>query len=131
MFNQDRDDSELSVFNIGGWALRHCFRLYEWLKTFEREIRVRNQRYSSSVVPDGLPLPSATLRVQVAGTADIEAFLRGGQLAAEAVRELLAAGGRPMEQCRAILDFRVRLWPCAAPVERSRRNNLIWHGSEY
>jgi SAM-dependent methyltransferase len=27
------------------------------------------------------------------------------QLAAQAVRELLAAGGRPIEQCRAILDF--------------------------
>jgi SAM-dependent methyltransferase len=45
------------------------------------------------------------LRVQVAGTADIESFLHGGQLAAQAVRELLAAGGRPIEQCQAILDF--------------------------
>jgi hypothetical protein len=105
MVNQDRDDSESSVFRIGGWALRRCFRLYEWLKTLERGIRVRNRRYSSKVVPDGLPLPPATLRVQVAGTADIESFLHGGQLAAQTVRELLAAGGRPMERCRAILDF--------------------------
>jgi SAM-dependent methyltransferase len=87
------------------WALRRSFRLYEWLKTFERKIRVRNQRYSSNPFPDGLPLPPATLRVQVAGTADIASFLHGGQLAAQAVRELLAAGGRPVERCRAILDF--------------------------
>jgi SAM-dependent methyltransferase len=90
---------------IGSGALRRGFRLYEWLKTLERGIRVRNQRYSSSVVPDGLPLPPATLRVRVAGTADIESFLHGGQLAAQAVRELLAADGRPIEQCSAILDF--------------------------
>jgi SAM-dependent methyltransferase len=87
------------------WALRRCFRLYEWLTSFDGAIRVRNQEYSSDVVPDGLPLPAASLRVRVAGTADIASFLHGGQLAAESVRELLAAGGRPVEQCRAILDF--------------------------
>lgn len=32
-------------------------------------------------------------------------YLHGGQLAAQAVRELLAACGRPIEDCRAILDF--------------------------
>jgi SAM-dependent methyltransferase len=92
-------------FSMGGWALRRSFRLYEWLKTFERKIRVRNRRYSPGAVPDGLPLPPATLRVQVAGTADIESFLVSGELAAQSVRELLAAGGLPLEQCRAVLDF--------------------------
>jgi SAM-dependent methyltransferase len=90
---------------INGWALRRCFRLYERLKTFKRRIRARNRRYSTGLAPDGLPLPPATLRVQVAGTADIATFLEGGELAAHTVRELLAAGGRPVEQCAAILDF--------------------------
>src|SRR5215510_2331007 len=93
-----------STFLFGGWVLRRSFRFYEWLKTLERDIRARNRRYSS-LGPDGLPLPPATLRVRVAGTADIESFLHGGQLGAETVRELLAAGGRPLDQCHAILDF--------------------------
>lgn len=96
--------SELSVFS-GDWVLRRCFSVYEWLKTFEPGIRARNRTYSANVVPDGVPLPPATLRVQVAGTADIESFLDGGQRAAQTVRELLAASGRQMEQCDAILDF--------------------------
>ena len=50
-------------------------------------------------------MPPASLRFRVAGTADIEQFLQGGELAAQTVRELLAAGGRPIEKCRAILDF--------------------------
>jgi SAM-dependent methyltransferase len=87
------------------WVLRQSFRLYESLRTFDRNIRNRNRRYSSDVVPDGLPLPPATLRVRVAGTADIESFLDGGQKAARTVRDLLIAGGRPIEQCRALLDF--------------------------
>jgi SAM-dependent methyltransferase len=79
--------------------------VYEWSKTFERKIRVRNRTFSSNVLPDGLPLPPATLRVQVAGTADIASFLHGGQLAAQAVRDLLAAAGQSMERCSALLDF--------------------------
>ena len=89
---------------LSGSALRQLFRLYERLKTLDRRVHGRNQRYASAA-PDGLPLPPATLRVRVAGTADIESFLDGGQKAAQAVSDLLAAGGRPIGQCRAILDF--------------------------
>ncbi len=105
MIDHDARDSEFSVFRIGGWVVQLCFRLYEWLKTFEREVRVRNRRYASGDAPDGLPLPPAKLRVHVAGTADIESFLHGGEMAAQTVRELLSAGGRPLERCGAILDF--------------------------
>ena len=93
------------MFNIAGLASQRLFRLYEWWKTFDREIRNRNRRYEANIAPDGLPLPPATLRVRVSGTADIESFLDGGQRAAETVRELLAAGGKPIERCRDILDF--------------------------
>ncbi len=105
MDKQDRYDSNLPVMRIDGWALRRCFRLYEWFRTLERKISVRNRGYSTNVAPDGLPLPPATLRMRVAGTADIASFLQGGELAAHAVRELLATGGRPVERCSAILDF--------------------------
>jgi hypothetical protein len=86
-------------------ALRAFFRVYEWLKTFDPEVRGRNQRYSSNVGSEGLPLPPDTLRIRVAGTADIESFLHGGELGARTVPELLAASGRPIEECQAILDF--------------------------
>ncbi len=95
----------MSGMRIDGWALRRCFRLYERLKTFKRRIRVRNRRYSTNLAPDGLPLPPVTLLVEVAGTADIATFLEGGELAAQTVREMLAASGRPVERCGAILDF--------------------------
>ncbi|PYT32615.1 MAG: class I SAM-dependent methyltransferase [Acidobacteria bacterium] len=82
-----------------------CVLSFACTRTFDPEVRGRNQRYSSNVGPDGLPLPPDTLRVRVAGTADIESFFHGGQLGAHAVRELLAASGRPIEECRAILNF--------------------------
>lgn len=93
------------MFNIGGLILRPCFRLYECLRTLDRKTRARNRGYATKIAPGGPPLPPAALRVRVAGTADIEAFLHGGQLAAQTVRELLADAGKPIEQCRAMLDF--------------------------
>lgn len=83
--------------SIAGWALRHCFRWYERSKA--------SGDSSAGIAPDGLPLPPSTLRFRVAGTAGAARFLQGGKFAAETVRELLAEAGRPIEQCRAILDF--------------------------
>lgn len=82
---------------ISGWVLRHSFRLYERFKA--------QGTPPPDGTPDGLPVPPADLRVQVAGTADIGSFMYGGQLAAQTVRDLLAAAGRPVEQCGALLDF--------------------------
>lgn len=77
--------------------MRRGFRLYERARTLEST--------SPVLAPDGLPLPPPTLRFRVAGTAHAASFLEGGQFAADTVRELLAAGGHPIDQCRAILDF--------------------------
>lgn len=93
------------MLDIPGWILKPCFRFYERLRTFDRENRARNRDFDAKIAPGDLPLPPAELRVRVAGTADIEAFLHGGRLAAQTVRDLLAAAGKPIEQCRAILDF--------------------------
>jgi 2-polyprenyl-3-methyl-5-hydroxy-6-metoxy-1,4-benzoquinol methylase len=86
------------VSKITGQALRQLFRLYERLRGF-------NSEPEPAAAPDGLPLPPRALRFRVAGTADIVPFLHGGELAADTVRDLLVAGGRPIEQCAAILDF--------------------------
>jgi SAM-dependent methyltransferase len=86
------------VSGIAGRALRQLFRLYE-------SLRGLSSRPEPATAPDGLPLPPRPLRFRVAGTADIVPFLQGGELAADTVRDLLAAGGRPIEQCAAILDF--------------------------
>jgi SAM-dependent methyltransferase len=82
---------------ISSWVLRHCFRLYERSKSFDGG--------SSERAKDGLPLPPPMLRVQVAGTSDIAAFLEGGQLAVGTVRELLAECGSPIEASHVVLDF--------------------------
>ncbi len=77
--------------------LRRLFRVYE---------RVKAARTSpAGPAPGGLTLPPPTLRVRVAGTADVAAFLHGGRMGADVVRQLLSESGRTMGQCRAILDF--------------------------
>ncbi len=83
---------------IAGRALRQLFRVYELLKGF-------SSKPEPETAPDGVPLPPRPLRFRVAGTADIVPFLHGGELAADTVRDLLTAGGRPVEECATILDF--------------------------
>lgn len=84
--------------DLAGRALRQLFRLYESLRGIGRDA-------GPELAPDGLPLPPRQLRFRVAGTSDVEPFLHGGQLAAKAVRDLLAKAGRPVEDCDSILDF--------------------------
>lgn len=85
--------------------LRAVFRAYERWKTFDRWSRERNRDYPRGVDAEGLALPPELFRVRVAGTADIFSFLDGGEKAAITVRGLMADAGRPIERCRAILDF--------------------------
>jgi SAM-dependent methyltransferase len=54
---------------------------------------------------DGLPIPPPSLIVSVAGTADVEWFLRGGRLAAGSIRAALWRQGRRIEELGAVLDF--------------------------
>lgn len=82
---------------VSGWILRRCFGLYERAKSLNEQ--------SPQLGSDNLPLPPPTLRMRVVGAAQAGAFLHSGQLAADTVRELLAANRLPIEQCGAILDF--------------------------
>lgn len=74
-----------------------AYRGYERL----RALRARD----GAVAPDGLPLPSARLRVKVAGTADLDWFLEGGRLAEQSIRAALARHGTEPEQLESLLDF--------------------------
>lgn len=83
---------------IGG-ALKGLFRVYERLRSLE------SSGDANEVAAGGLPLPPTELRFRVAGTPAVTPFIDGGEKAAATVRELLARAGRPIEECRAVLDF--------------------------
>lgn len=79
--------------------LRPAFRAYE------RASSLRAAGAAPAVADDGVPIPPASLIVRVAGTADVEWFLRSGRLAAGSVRAALWRRGRRIEELDAILDF--------------------------
>jgi SAM-dependent methyltransferase len=82
-----------------------AFSLYEGLMRANPVVAVSNRRFRSTGAPDGLPIPPAHLRFLVAGTADIEWFLRGGMLGARTVRVAVARSAVPLDKGQAILDF--------------------------
>jgi SAM-dependent methyltransferase len=56
-------------------------------------------------IVNGLAVPPRRLRVLVAGTPDLERFLRSGEAQASYLRELLVQIGRPLQDIDSILDF--------------------------
>jgi SAM-dependent methyltransferase len=81
--------------------LRRAFRAYERASS----LRPRGPRGPRGAADDGLPVPPASLIVRVAGTPDVEWFLRGGRLAAGSIRAALWRQGRRIEELGAVLDF--------------------------
>jgi SAM-dependent methyltransferase len=104
MISAPRADNVSLASRLLGATVRRSFSLYERMRALRSGLGTRS-RSSPETAPDGLPLPPPALRVMVAGAADLDCFLEGGRLGARAVRDLLAAAGQPLEQCRAILDF--------------------------
>jgi SAM-dependent methyltransferase len=78
--------------------LRPAFRAYEALASLPGFGRPRP-------ADDGLPLPPPQLIVRVAGTPDVDWFVRGGRLAAGSIRAALWRQGRRVEELGAMLDF--------------------------
>src|SRR2546426_1089906 len=64
-----------------------------------------NSHYRRFGAPDKLPIPPAHLIFLVAGSSDIEWFLKGGSLAAESVVGLLQNNGVDINAMDVILDF--------------------------
>jgi SAM-dependent methyltransferase len=73
-------------------------------RAYERAWSLRPQA-APAAAEDGLPVPPPSLIVRVAGTPDVEWFLRGGRLAAGAIRAALWRQRRRIEELGAVLDF--------------------------
>jgi SAM-dependent methyltransferase len=84
---------------------RPVFALRFFLRRLKPTVMLRNLRYSLAGAPDGLPLPSTSARMLVAGSADPDWFLSGGVLGANAIRSALERHGRHMQDFERILDF--------------------------
>ena len=72
-----------------------------WTARFARA----NRRYRVGGAPDGLPIPSAALRILVAASPDIAWFLESGRRGAESVRGILERNGLSLEESGPVLDF--------------------------
>lgn len=75
-----------------------------FLRANERYLNLRADREIPAEV-GGLPVPPPRLRTLVAGTPDLERFLRTGDTHASYLREVLTSVGEPLEVMGAILDF--------------------------
>lgn len=86
-------------------ALRRLRLLGPAFRAYERATSLRGRARPTIVFEHGLPVPPPQLIVRVAGTPDVEWFLRGGRLAAGSIRAALWRQGRRVEELGAILDF--------------------------
>jgi SAM-dependent methyltransferase len=68
-------------------------------------VRVRARGRTPVTSEDGLPIPPSPLIVRVAGTGDVEWFLRSGHLAADAIRQALDRQGTGLVEVGSLLDF--------------------------
>jgi SAM-dependent methyltransferase len=89
--------------------------------------RARARGRPAPVAPDGLPLPPPRLVYLVSHTADLGWYLDGGRLAAESLRELLAADCAPIDGVRSLLDFGCG---CGRVVRHWRGLAADVHGSD-
>jgi SAM-dependent methyltransferase len=107
--------AESSVASMVNRSLRHAvsrFRLapaalavYEGVARVNPVVALSNLKFRSGGAPDGLPIPPAHMRFLVAGSTDIQWFLNGGGLGAQAVQEVLAQRKVRLGTSQAILDF--------------------------
>jgi SAM-dependent methyltransferase len=82
-----------------------AFAAYRFAREWRPTLQVRNWRLRRAAERAGPPIPPGALVFSVAGSWDVEWFLRGGRIAADSVREALADAGRPIASLDAVLDF--------------------------
>ena len=91
-------------------------------RTYERVLAF-GERGDEGPAEDGLPVPSAHLRVLVAGSPSRSDFLAGGGASREMIEQLFAEAGVELADCGALLDFGcgcgriLRHWRSLAGVE--------------
>jgi SAM-dependent methyltransferase len=81
-----------------------AFNVYQSVRKWRPGMVVRNARLRRAAPPTS-PLPPSGLVFAVAGSRDLDWFVRTGRAGADAIRAALAAVGRPIESFEAILDF--------------------------
>jgi SAM-dependent methyltransferase len=101
-------------------AIRLWLRAARWTR--------RNWSYLVSGAPDGLPLPPVRFVQAVSGEPDIAWFLRGGALAADAIRTALAEQGQDVARLPALLDFGCG---CGRVIRHWARVEGEVHGTDY
>ena len=82
-----------------------AFAAYRFVREWRPGLPVRNWRLRRAAERAGLPVPPGSLIFSVAGSWDVEWFLRGGRVAADSIRAALADAGRPIATLDAVLDF--------------------------
>ena len=75
------------------------------LAPFDPRAVIANARYRRHGAPDRLPIPPSKLVVAVAGTADVAWFLKGGELAAASISDVLRSHQVDISTLGVILDF--------------------------
>jgi 2-polyprenyl-3-methyl-5-hydroxy-6-metoxy-1,4-benzoquinol methylase len=81
------------------------FRFHEWVKTARYSLSDRAKNNQDKSGPDGLPLPPTKLIVLVAGDPSIMSFLRGGEMAANNIKNIFQNIDVQINEFSAILDF--------------------------
>ena len=77
---------------------------------------------------DGLPLPSARLRILTTDSPSVEWFIQSGQAAADSIRELLARNAVPIAEIGSMLDFGCG---CGRVVRQWANMPTEVHGCDY
>ena len=72
---------------------------------FAGKISLVETEAPESIEGDGLPIPSGVLRFLVAGTENLEWFLRSGKLGVETLVDVLTRQGKTLEKFKTVLDF--------------------------
>lgn len=85
--------------------LKASFRVYEVLKVMDPRTLFRNSRYLGKTAPDGMPIPPLKFIVLVLGHSDISKFLKGGEITAQSILDILQKNGVDIDEFQAILDF--------------------------
>lgn len=80
-----------------------AYRAFERFQGFQYRLHSRDD--SRIFTADGLPLPPASLRILVAGTADVAWFVNSGRLTTDVMQAMLRQNGLPMQDVHSIFDF--------------------------
>jgi SAM-dependent methyltransferase len=82
-----------------------AYRVYELISRSNPGVIYRNAQYRARSTPQDTPIPPPQLRFLVAGSADINWFLEGGEATARCITDALKADRADVDRIGALLDF--------------------------